>query len=143
MANRIWSISLHLYIKFFNVNYILVWFVCGLTWSPTILAHGEQKPAENLSYCGFLTNESLPYLPEEWNVRWDNSIFTVSKIQNGCKRIIIIIIFTLTLTEKFLWYDSISKKLSATLYFSWSPYLAVSQAFNILCYMTLKEYYFK
>ena len=58
----------------------LVWFVCGTLCSPLVSAHGVESPSENLSYCGFLNNQSIPYLPEEWNLRWDNNIFFVSTI---------------------------------------------------------------
>ena len=54
------------------------WIICAIFCTPLLFSHGEIAPGEN-TYCGFLHNQTVPFFPEEWNLRWNNVQFTVSR----------------------------------------------------------------
>ena len=55
------------------------WIICFIVCCPLIGSHGEIVPPNtSLSYCIFLDNDSIPFLPDTWDARWSQSIFSVS-----------------------------------------------------------------
>ena len=58
----------------------VTWIICAFFCIPLIFSHGEVVPAEGLSYCGFMNNQTIPFLPEDWDMRWNSSAFTVSHL---------------------------------------------------------------
>ena len=59
------------------------WIICAIFCTPLIFSHGESENISlGISYCGFLHNQTVPYLPEGWDVRWNNVQFTVSQLFN-------------------------------------------------------------
>jgi len=58
------------------------WIICAIFCTPLIFSHGEIAPGEN-TYCGFLHNQTVPFFPEEWNLRWNNVQFTIAFFNGG------------------------------------------------------------
>ena len=55
----------------------ITWIICAFFCIPLIFSHGEVVPAEGLSYCGFMNNQTIPFLPDDWDMRWNQVQFTV------------------------------------------------------------------
>ena len=53
----------------------VTWIICAFFCIPLIFSHGEVVPAEGLSYCGFMNNQTIPFLPEDWDMRWNSAAF--------------------------------------------------------------------
>ena len=56
-----------------KIAILATWVICALAGTPLIFSHGERYGG-----CGFLDNETLPYLPLEWEIRWSDDAFYVS-----------------------------------------------------------------
>ena len=56
----------------------LTWIICAFICTPLILSHGVDSSNPEFSYCIFLDNRPLPYIPEDWGMRWSQTVFTVS-----------------------------------------------------------------
>ena len=56
------------------------WIICAVAGSPLIFANGYVMEGESKSYCVFLDNQTLPFIPQEWDLRWRQGAFNVSII---------------------------------------------------------------
>lgn len=61
----------------------VTWIICAFFCIPLIFSHGEVVPAEGLSYCGFMNNQTIPFLPEDWDMRWNSAAFTIAFFNGG------------------------------------------------------------
>lgn len=60
------------------------WIICAIFCTPLIFSHGESENISlGISYCGFLHNQTVPYLPEGWDVRWNLKTFTIAFFNGG------------------------------------------------------------
>ena len=55
------------------------WIICAVAGSPLIFANGvDVSEVGSKSFCVFLDNQTLPFIPQEWDLRWRQDAFNVS-----------------------------------------------------------------
>ena len=57
------------------------WIICAVAGSPLIFANGvDVSEVGSKSFCVFLDNQTLPFIPQEWDLRWRQDAFNVSTV---------------------------------------------------------------
>jgi len=59
----------------------MTWLLTVAFCTPLIFSHGVVVPPDTeLSYCIFLDNQTISFLPEDWNAKWSKPAFYVSSV---------------------------------------------------------------
>ena len=78
------------------------WIICAVAGSPLIFANGvDVSEVGSKSFCVFLDNQTLPFIPQEWDLRWRQDAFNVSTVLLLLFFVKMILYFCLQFHENF------------------------------------------
>jgi len=80
------------------------WIICAVAGSPLIFANGvDVSEVGSKSFCVFLDNQTLPFIPQEWDLRWRQDAFNIGFFVGGYLFPLILIIILYTIMLNRLW----------------------------------------
>ena len=82
LTEKIYFNDLYLYfiifVLFYSAAITLTWLVTIIFCIPLFFSHSEMKTPSNNSYCDFSENQTIAFLPESWEMRWNVLAFKVN-----------------------------------------------------------------